>query len=304
MSKPNFYAGAALDRVSHLRQDSAWVEAVLSNPETRLVPVWRAKNLFVEEEIPRAAFLDLAERLALIEAALETVLLGLHEETAYVALDLSHLDMPDEHPEIPNRARFRDIRAHGPLLDRQAGAVLAYARGMLTWHQRHRFCGVCGSPTESRQAGFLRVCSNPGCGHEHHPRTDPAVIMLVTHGDQCLLGRQAVWPPGMHSTLAGFVEPGESLEEAVAREVAEESGIRVTDVRYRSSQPWPFPSSIMLGFHARAETTEIRIDPDEIEDVRWFSRDFVRNHVPDDRFRTPRKDSIAWRLIEEWLAGD
>ncbi len=304
MHNPNFYAGAGLDRVSDFRSDTNWVAETLAQPETCIVAVWRSKNLFVEAATPEAVFLPIAEHQPLLDAAAETVLLGLKGKIAYVAIDLSPMDAPEDHPAIPEPARFSDIRAHGPVLDRQAGAVLAYARGMLTWHRRHRFCGTCGHATESRQAGHQRKCTNADCGAEHFPRTDPAVIMLVTRGDQCLLGRQSVWPPGMHSTLAGFVEPGESLEEAVAREVFEEAGIPVTDVRYRSSQPWPFPSSIMLGFHATAKSADIRVNPDEIEDARWFSRDFVRAHAPDDTFRTPRKDSIAWRLIQEWLAED
>src|SRR5262249_49094954 len=153
---------------------------------------------------------------------------------------------------LADEVEFTDLRRVGPLLERFEGSLLAYARGITYWHQRHRFCGVCGAPTRSRDAGHVRVCLNETCKTQHFPRTDPAVIMLVHDGDRCLLGRQSVWPTGMHSTLAGFVEPGESLEEAVAREVREETAIEVTDVAYHSSQPWPFPSSVMLGFHARA----------------------------------------------------
>src|SRR5262249_47246584 len=152
---------------------------------------------------------------------------------------------------------------------------------------------VCGSATESVDAGHVRRCSNAACATQHFPRTDPAVIMLVTDGDRALLGRQRSWPAGQHSTLAGFVEPGESLEDAVAREVFEETGIRVAEVRYHSSQPWPFPSSIMLGFTAKALTTEITIDPDEIEAAAWFDRRFLLNPPDDDEFRLPRRDSIA-----------
>jgi NAD+ diphosphatase len=170
------------------------------------------------------------------------------------------------------------------------------------WHLRHRFCGVCGSPTESREAGHLRLCSNPDCAAEHHPRTDPAVIMRIEHEGRVLLGRQTQWPQGMHSVLAGFVEPGESLEEAVAREVYEESHIRVTDVRYQSSQPWPFPSSIMLGFRATAVTTDIQIDGTELMDAGWFDRAHVRATHDPEKFRIPRGDSIARRLIDDWLA--
>jgi NAD+ diphosphatase len=147
----------------------------------------------------------------------------------------------------------------------------------------------------------VRRCPNPACGATHFPRTDPAVIMLVVDGERCLLGRQSQWPPGMHSTLAGFVEPGESLERAVAREVREEAGIEIDDVAYHSSQPWPFPSSLMLGFTARATTTELRVDTTELEAARWFEKDWLLAHEDDDAFRLPRRDSIARRLIEDWL---
>ena len=150
----------------------------------------------------------------------------------------------------------------------------------------------------------MRRCTNPACNTMHFPRTDPAVIMLVTDGDRALLGRNKNFPlPGMYSTLAGFVEPGESLEDAVAREVREESGIEVAAVHYPSSQPWPFPANIMLGFHAEARTTEITIDYGELEDARWFTRDWLMSHTDDDNFRLPRLDSIARRLIEDWLHG-
>jgi NAD+ diphosphatase len=173
------------------------------------------------------------------------------------------------------------------------------------WHARHHFCGVCGYPTQSAEAGHVRRCTNPTCGASHFPRTDPAVIMLVHDGgDRVILGRQAQWPPGMHSVLAGFVEPGENLEEAVTREVAEEVGIAVTDVRYQSSQPWPFPASIMLGFTARALATDLQLSDDELETARWYTRAELRASPESESFRLPRRDSIARRLVEDWLADD
>ena len=191
-------------------------------------------------------------------------------------------------------------------------ALLAYARGLMHWHRGHVFCGLCGNPTESHDGGHLRRCTNAEDPHNHFPRTDPAVIMLVSHdnpqgnGPACLLGRQSRWAEGMYSTLAGFVEPGETLEEAVAREVLEESGVRVTNVEYKASQPWPFPSSLMLGFRARAETAEIEIDDREIEDAQWFRPEEVRSFgewgtAPPGEKRLPRKDSISRWLIEGWL---
>jgi NAD+ diphosphatase len=305
----NFYSHSGLDRVSHLRKESAWLEARLKDPRTRMVPVWRAQNLFRplanagERPIPLMPSADAVGHLLNGDALV--VLLGIAEDVAHFALDLSHADDPAVAvAEAGGEGEFADLRRHGPLLERQEGAILAYARGILHWHSRHRFCAVCGSETRSAQAGHVRVCANPDCQAQHFPRTDPAVIMLVTDGERCLLGRQAVWMPGMHSTFAGFVEPGESFEEAVAREVFEETGIRVGNVRYHSSQPWPFPASIMIGFHAQAETTRIDVDRSELEDARWFERKQVLESPEDETFRLPRRDSIARRLIENWLGRD
>jgi NAD+ diphosphatase len=297
MRQPNFYAAAGIDRVGHRRKDSAWLEARLVDPGTRFLPIWRSQNL-VLQGTPRAVFLAPD---ALTQLASEPVLLGLDEERAFFAVDLSEHETPLDLLIIEDEVEFTDLRRIGPLLERVEGSLLAYARGITYWHQRHRFCGVCGSPTRYSDAGHVRVCSNPACGASHFPRTDPAVIMLVHDGDRCLLGRQKVWPTGMHSTLAGFVEPGESLEEAVAREVKEETAIEVTDVTYHSSQPWPFPCSIMLGFHARAVSSEISVDESELQAARWFERDWLLTHEDGDDFRLPRRDSIARRLIEDWL---
>jgi NAD+ diphosphatase len=305
-SRVNFYAGGRLDRAALHRRDASWVAERLADPATRLVPVWRQQNLLAAAELPAAALLTREQAATLIEAAAELALLGLEPgpagHIAYFALDLSALEKPERHPELEGQGRFADLRSVGPLLGQAEGQLLAYARGLMHWHQRHRFCGVCGAPTRSEEAGHLRRCTNADCGTAHFPRTDPAVIMAVTDGERLLLGRQASWPPGMHSVLAGFVEPGESLEEAVAREVREEVGIEVEDVRYHSSQPWPFPSSIMLGFTARAGSSEIRISPDEIAEAGWYTRAQLLASPEDERFRLPRRDSIARRLVEDWIA--
>jgi NAD+ diphosphatase len=304
MRRPNFYAGLALERHAERRRDSAFVGSRLVSATARLVPVWRARSLVIQDEQPRAHFVAADTMARLAASAAETIFLGEAADAPYFAVDLSRHE-EDALPElVGGAARFVDLRSIGALMERQEGALLAYARGLVHWHSRHRFCGVCGAPTRSEAAGHVRRCTAPACGAEHFPRTDPAVIMLVTHGEHALLGRQKVWPQGMFSTLAGFVEPGESLEEAVMREVFEEAGVRVRDVRYHSSQPWPFPASIMLGFHATAESPDTRVDPDELEQAAWFSRDFLRGPHPDpDRFRLPRIDSIARRLIEDWLAA-
>lgn len=297
MSENNFYVIADLDRASARRRDPDWLARHLAHPASRLLPVWRGQNLLRDETPPTAAMLARKEADGLLAEALEVALLGFVGNIAHFAIDLSHRESP---PEVPG-ARFADLRSVGPIIERNQGGLLAYARGLIHWHQRHRFCGVCGSPTESLEAGHLRRCANPACGAEHHPRTDPAVIMRIEHQDRILLGRQKQWPPGMHSVLAGFVEPGESLEDAVRREVMEEAGLTLRDVRYHSSQPWPFPASIMLGFSARALDYRLTIDGEELETARWFTRAELLSSPENETFRLPRRDSIARRLVDDWL---
>ena len=304
MRAPNFYAGLDLARHSERRRDAAFIAAHVAGTAARVVPVWRGRSLVVAGDAPRAVFLDAAAIGEFGGAAPLAVFLGARGDASYFALDVSH---HDEHllPGLFGAGTsFVDLRGVGALIGRDEGALLAYARGILHWHGRTRHCSLCGAPTRPESAGHVRRCTDAACNAEHFPRTDPAVIMLVVHDDHALLGRQRVWPAGMHSTLAGFVEPGESLEEAVAREVMEEAGVRVTDIRYHSSQPWPFPASIMLGFHARAASRDLAVDVEELETAGWFDRDFLlRAHDPD-TFRLPRADSIARRLIEDWLRGE
>jgi NAD+ diphosphatase len=303
---PNPYSMSGLDRADHRRCDPEWLAAHLRHPATCIVPLWRSRSLFdrlPEEGEPHPVFLAVEEATTLLQRGGDLVFLGMKAQRAYVAVDLSALDAPDAEPTLAGRGHFADLRQVGALLPHGEGALLAYARGLLYWHQRHHFCGVCGWPTESSHAGHQRRCTNPDCGSAHFPRTDPAVIMLVHDGgERCVLGRQAAWGPGMHSTLAGFVEPGESLEEAVAREVYEEVGLEVDQVAYQSSQPWPFPASLMLGFRARAAYGRLRVDTQELERAAWFSRAELRASPEDECFRFPRRDSIARRLIEDWLA--
>jgi len=308
--RANFYEGVALDRADRRRGDAAWIEARLADPGSRLVPVWRGQNLFRmrEQDATPVAILpalpSLGPALAGHADLADFILLGLANGAAYFALDLSHLEEPVGAIAAFEGGAFADLRRYGPLIAHWDGALLAYARGMVHWHGRHRFCGVCGRATASVDGGHARRCLSAACATQHFPRTDPAVIMLVTDGARCLLGRQSQWLAGMHSTLAGFVEPGESLEDAVAREVMEETGIRVRNPRYHSSQPWPFPASLMLGFYAEAASTEIALNRAELEDARWFGRDELRASPESDAFRLPRGDSIARRLIEDWLGTE
>jgi len=305
---PNFFSGATLDRAGLFRKDPTWLAAQRQHPQARAVPIWRAANLIVSGEAPRAAWLPLKPFLETVGP--EPHLLGLHEDVPHFAVDLSALDEPLAHPLLADVAAgggaFLDLRDAAALLSRPEAALLAYARALTEWHRRNPRCPSCGAPTEAREAGHVRVCTAPDCGTHHFPRTDPAVIMLVTHGTSCLLARRAGNKQPIYSTLAGFVEPGESLEEAVAREVEEETGIRVGAVRYHSSQPWPFPTQLMLGFYAEAVGGALKPHPDEIADARWLERAELKRRLAtsDPTLMLPRPVSIARRLIMDWLERD
>jgi NAD+ diphosphatase len=299
-SRPNVYTGSPVDRAAEKREDAAWVAAALEQADALFVPVWRSRNLMrgVAEGRPEAAFLA-GEAAAEVRDA-PWALLGLLDGLPVFAVDVSAAE--DPMPLLAGEVgTFTDLRAVAGVLPGRDASVLAHARGLMHWRGRHRFCGVCGAACEVRSAGHVMACT--ACDTSHFPRTDPAVIMLVHHADRALLGHSHRFPnTTMYSTLAGFVEPGESLEEAVAREVLEESGVRVGRVHYHSSQPWPFPASIMLGFYAEALSEEVTIDPTELMDARWFSRAQIRDHEANG-FNLPRPDSIARRLIEDWMAA-
>ena len=287
-----------------LRRDDAAVARLRADPRSRVLALWRDRHQVEGDDAPAPVWHCGAAGRSLLEGAECWALLGTARDgAASFAVDLSHLDSPAEAAPL-HAAGFVDLRAVGPLVGRADGAVMAYARGLMYWQRRHRFCGVCGSACIAAQAGHVRRCANPECAADHFPRTDPAVIVLVTRDDRCLLGRQRHWRPGMRSTLAGFVEPGESLEEAVVREVREESGAVLRDPIYQSSQPWPFPASLMLGFRAEAESLALDVNRRELDDAGWYARDRLRASPEDDGFRLPRRDSIARRLIDDWLAED
>lgn len=310
----NVFAGGRLDRAGLLRKDDAWIARQLADPQSLVVLVWRDKHLVAPGPEAAPAFLAAAEALALAHPEAPPTLLAVHEERAVFAADISHIEDPMAHPALAGRGDFIDVRDVAAHLDPAHAQMLAHSRALAYWHRRHRFCANCGAPTVAREAGHVRVCTNADCGAHHFPRTDPAVIMLVVDGERCLLGRRPGRDNRMYSTLAGFVEPGESLEEAVAREVMEETGIAIGAARYAHSQPWPFPANLMLGFYADAATTEIRVNEDELADARWFTRAEVRVLMEArDRAEAeaagltahlPRPISIARRLIREWMDGD
>jgi NAD+ diphosphatase len=278
VTPPNTFTGAALDRAGDRRGDDEWVAAQRADPTARAVV---AGTGGVHVAGGRLALVPLAELGG------EPLLLGLGEDGPVFAAEAAD-------------GSLMGLREAAATLPRADGGLAAYAAALLNWHRRHRFCANCGHPTEVREAGHVRSC--PSCGAEHHPRTDPVVIMLVLRGEEVLLGRQPSWPPGRYSALAGFVEPGESLEEAVAREVREEARVEIGAPRYVSSQPWPFPSSLMLGFVAPWSSGEPVIGDEELEDVRWFTRKAVQAAVEGrGELQLPPPLAIARRLVDGWL---
>ena len=309
-SSLNFFSARAFQRACDRRLEPDWLRDRLSDPSTRIVPVSRSRNLLRGEDThPQAVLLSSADLGASPRFHEAAILLGERDGTTYFALDLDELE-PANSALLPAGATFRELRDVGPILDAEEGSLLAYARGITYWHARHRYCGDCGGPTRTTEGGHLRVCQRSGCERKHFPRTDPAVIVLVLHRDgaqaveRCLLGRQREWPTRLYSAIAGFVEPGESLEDTVLREVREETGVTVTHVHYHSSQPWPFPSSLMLGFTATALEDDIVRHDQELADARWFSRAEIVESLVEGHLRVPRRVSIAYRLLEDWFDAD
>ena len=300
--EPLFDTGPALDRAHRLRGES---HRLAGDPRLAVVPLWRDLTL-VAGDPPRAVVAGGPDAARLLALASDPVFLGLSGDRPVFAADLSAVAAGEAGPDLGLGGRFMALRAMGHLLPAADGAMLAYGRAMVLWHRRHRFCGTCGGATVGSEGGHLRVCG--ACGLHAYPRTDPAVIMRVEDGPRLLLHRQRAWPAGMWSCLAGFVEPGETLEEAVARETLEETGIVVGEIRYVASQPWPFPASLMVAFTARAAGGLLTPDTGEIEDARWFDRaDFARF---DDRNREAgggwflaRPGTVARLLVEDWLTG-
>lgn len=276
-----------------MRKDPAAIAAALADPGSLIVPLWQSRSL-VRPCGPgcTAAFVEATHEFRHSVPDGELVLLGRFRGHVCFAAELDG----DPPPDIVPDARFEDLRSAGGRLPEDEAGLLAYARAMVLWRRRHRFCGSCGAPARSTSAGHVMTCTRADCGAEQFPRLDPAIIVLVSDGERALLGRQAAWPAGQYSTIAGFVEPGESLEDAVAREVQEETGVIVTDATYHSSQPWPFPSSLMVGFTARAAADAVPRADEELEDVRWFSREEIAGGMP----RLPPPQSVSFRLIEDW----
>lgn len=310
------FGGSALDRAAEIRGDDAALERAMADPAARAVLIWRGKPLLCGERQGDLARLPL-DHPVLNAATGEPILLGRENGAALFAYELLEWEPEGQdvstlgafadpskqhHPDLPEDHLFTELRARMFHLSPRDAELAATARAVMGWHRSHRFCAACGVQSDMIMAGWQRNC--PACGTRHFPRTDPVVIMLITRGDRVLLGRSPYWPEGMYSLLAGFVEPGETIEAAVRREVWEESGVRVGEVEYLSSQPWPFPSSLMFGCHGEALSEEITIDPVEIEAARWVGKAelmeaFAGRH-PD--ILPARKGAIAQFLLRNWLA--
>jgi len=292
--RPNFFAGPYLDRRVEAREDPEWIAAAWADTGSLYV-VSQGTAQLVGGDPPRAALLTRAEPLVRSAPAASLTLLGWFHGVRCVLINLPR----GRELEPPAGTRFDELRPLTALLPADEAALLAYARALSVWRTRSAHCGVCGAPTAPTRGGHCLVCTNAGCAEEFFPRIDPAIIVLVSDGERALLGRQASWPPRRYSTIAGFVEPGESLEDAVGREVEEETGVIVSSARYESSQPWPFPSSLMLGFRAEAAAgSEVRVGG-ELEDARWFTR----AQLQAGEALAPPSHSISWRLICGWLEG-
>ncbi len=299
MNRPHTFAGNPLDRAEYQRRDADWLEARERDPASRFLPLRNLDVLLDGEDPARLAWVSSASAVGLEGPRF---LLGLRDGVAHFALDVS--DTEDDLAS-GNERRFVDVRTAATLLSAEDAGITAQARSQVDWHARHGYCSVCGEPTEAVRGGQQRTCRS--CGADHFPRTDPVVIVVVTDGNRCLLGQShgRLSQMRMFSALAGFMDQGESIEEAVRREVLEEAGVRVGEVRYHSSQPWPFPSSLMIGCHADALTTDLRPDKVEMLSVQWFERATVRRALAgeDDQLRVPASFAIAHHLIRAWAEG-
>jgi NAD+ diphosphatase len=293
------FAGNPLDRVSERRRDKEWVQSLLADPCSRILPLYDLKPAIPDMLRPALAWQEIAPWRPAIESGATLIFLGIDEGRAFFAIDAGATGVPGEAENI-------DVRTLAPQIPAGEAAILAEARSLIDWHARHRFCAQCGTPTDVSGAGWTRRC--PNCRASHYPRSDPVTIMLVVRGERALLGRNKRRPGRRFSCLAGFMEPGETPEEAVRREVWEESGIRVGRVKYLAAQPWPFPSTLMMGFLAEGISEEITIDPEEIAEARWFEREEVREMVAraatgeDDpeQISLPQPLAIAHHLCRRW----
>ena len=298
-SRRNQFTAVRLNREVELRDNALWVAETLKNPGTRFVPLWRSRSLLERGVDGTIAIYLSPVELTEPDRIQPPTLLGNDGEREYFAVSVTDSQKEAILTKFP-KARFADLRRASIDMAAKHAGILAYAKALHYWQHRHAFCGVCGNPNLLRSAGHRMVCSNDECARESFPRIDPAIIVLVTHKDSCLLGRNAKWQPKHFSTLAGFVEPGESLEDAVVREVFEEVQVRLTDIRYVSSQPWPFPASAMCGFYAEALDKNTG-SSEEVEETRWFTVESLTQAVLDNKVHLSPPVSIAFRLLADWF---
>lgn len=315
------FGGSGLDRAAELRGDATALGLLWEQPKTEVLVLWRGKPLCLQsasDQTPSGLVYMKTSDVLVAERRAEAIFLGRRDDVGgYFAVDISAWQPPahalgelgnffdpslQHHPELPETHVFAELRSVMVGLTPREAELAATARALLGWHETHLFCAKCGAPSALEEAGWQRKC--PKCDARHFPRTDPVVIMLITHGDRVLVGRSPGWPEGMFSLLAGFVEPGETLEAAVRREVFEEAGVRVGQVSYLASQPWAFPMSLMFGCAGQALNDDIQIDPNEIEEAIWLTRQevmdvFAGQHP---KVRPARKGAIAHFLLENWLA--
>ena len=307
------FGGSGLDRAAHLRMDQAKIASLWAQEGAQVLPLWRGKPLVADDRLVRLP----VGHSVLNHTGTGVIFLGLDEQVPVFAQDVSDWTPQDlnpqalaqffdpsqqQHPDLPAGQVFGELRAVMARLTARDAELIAMGKSLFEWHRTHRFCSSCGAESQMTQAGWQRDC--PACDRKHFPRTDPVVIMLITHGNSVLMGRSPHWPAGMYSLLAGFVEPGETIEAAVRREVFEEAGVRVGAVEYLSCQPWPYPSSLMFGCKGEAQTREISIDPIEIEDAMWVTREamldvFAGTHP---LIKPARVGAIAQFILKHWLA--
>lgn len=309
------FGGSGFNRAGDFRRDEGALKQMYANPEAQVLPVWRGKPLISGDENRQLAFLP-PNHTVFQDAKEAPVFLGLEDDRPYFAHDISSWPGPDSdmsqignfidnseqtHPDLSDEQRFAELRRIMAVLSPRDAELAAMSVGIFSWHRSHRFCAKCGEPSETKAGGWQRNCTR--CETQHFPRTDPVVIMLITRGNKVLIGRSHGWPEGMYSLLAGFMEPGETLEAAVRREVFEETGVRVGNVGYLASQPWPFPSSLMFGCYGEATTDEITIDKTEIEDAKWVCREEIADAwaTKSSVLIAARKGAIAHFLLRRWL---
>ena len=303
------FAGSPLNRASEKRLEANWIESRLHDPSSLIFPMWRLEPFLLgaENSAPPIQLGLLKPGLtdALAADGAPCIFLGLDGDRAVFALDISAAENPAKEGPLAGLGFFRDARAAGQMVSIKEAAIIAQAKALIDWHQRHGFCPKCGAPTKLMDAGYRRLCDK--CNSEHFPRVDPVVIMLATDGDACLVGRGKLFPQGMFSALAGFIEPGETIEEAVRRELMEEASVKVGEVSYWATQPWPFPSSLMIGCFAKATSRDVKVDLSELAEVRWIERKVARELIEGKRvdgIMVPPPIAIAHHLIKAFALGE